>query len=96
MKRIVKKKAAPTSRLPWDFADLALASWETIARRSWLMLSGACPPSEYQRMLHEKFEASCDAAVAMAFTPGMGMAAAGLAPFTKRARDNALRLRKLG
>jgi len=94
----VKKTSSQKHRHPallsLDVADLAFASWETIARRSWMMLSGACSPLEYQRMMHEKFEAVCDSAMAAAFNPGHSMVSAALAPWTHRARANALRLRE--
>ncbi len=93
---VIKPKPLKRSHpafLPFDMADLALASWETITRRSWMMLSGSCPPAEYQRMLQEKMEAVCASAMAAAFTPGPSMMSAALAPFTRRARANAKRLR---
>lgn len=79
--------------LPFDMADLVFASWETITRRSWMMLAGECSPAEYQHMLSEKMEAVCDSAMAAAFTPGPSMMSAALEPWTRRARANALRLR---
>jgi hypothetical protein len=39
-------------------AGLFLSSWEVIARRSWLMASGTCSRSEYQRMVSEKVSAA--------------------------------------
>jgi hypothetical protein len=45
--------------------ELAFYSWETIARRSLLMISGACPPAEYQRMVLEKAAAFSSAAIAV-------------------------------
>lgn len=88
-----RQKHRHPALLHLDVADLAFASWETIARRSWMMIAGSCPPQEYQRMLHEKFEAACDSALAAAFNPGHFMVSAALAPWTHRARANAQRLR---
>lgn len=79
--------------LPFEIADLAFASWETIARRSWLMVAGGCSPIEYQQMMKEKIEAACDSALAVAFAPPHSMVSAALAPWTLRARANARRLR---
>ena len=80
--------------LSFDVADLAIASWETIARRSWMMLIGECSPTEYHQMMHEKLEAACDSVFAVAFTPAHEMVSAALAPWTQRALANAQRLRK--
>jgi hypothetical protein len=48
-------RAAAALPLMWD--ELAVASWETIARRSFLMMSGACSLEEYHRMAAEKLQA---------------------------------------
>jgi hypothetical protein len=93
----VKNTSAQKHRHPallhLDVADLAFASWETIAHRSWMMIAGECSPLEYQRMMQEKFEAACDSAFAFAFAPGPSAVSAALAPWTHRARANAQRLR---
>jgi hypothetical protein len=77
--------------LPLMMADLMMASWETIARRSMMMARGACTAAEYQRMIVEKTAAAQDATLAM--LSGRGIRAA-LAPWHKRARANASRLRR--
>ena len=69
---------------------LVAASWETIYRRSALMVSGSCSPAEYQRMVSEKLAANHQAAVAL--MTGQG-AKAVMAPYVKAARANAKRLR---
>ena len=89
-----QKKSSAWPMLPFEMADLAFASWETIAHRSRMMLAGSCSSLEYQRMFEEKMSAVCDSAVAAAFTPGPSMLSAALAPFTRRARANAQRLRR--
>ena len=87
----------PTHNSPYAFpmamTMLAVASWETIWRRSFLMAQGRCTLAEYRRMAEEK-------AVALqvstaAFISGRGQAAV-LAPFVNRARANARRLRRKG
>ena len=78
---------------PMAMTLLAMASWETIWRRSFLMAQGTCTLAEYRRMAEEK-------AVALqmstaAFIAGRGQTAV-LAPFVNRARANARRLRRTG
>ena len=72
-------------------AELAMASWETIARRTALIARGACTPAEYQRMMIEKAAALQQSA--MAVTTGRDKKAA-LRPWHKRATANARRLRR--
>jgi muramoyltetrapeptide carboxypeptidase LdcA involved in peptidoglycan recycling len=75
---------------PLMVAGLAMASWETIFRRTWLMATGACSFLEYEAMLSEKMAASVEAV--MAFMGGQGTHAI-LAPYLDRAEANAIRLR---
>ena len=70
--------------------ELMVASWETIARRSLMMLQGTCSPAEYQRMTTEKVAAIQQSALAVIFGRGKRQA---LAPWHKRATANAKRLR---
>lgn len=77
--------------LPLMMTQLAAASWETIFRRSLMMVQGNCSASEYLRMTAEKTAALNASAAAM--LAGRGQAAA-LAPFVSRARANARRLRR--
>jgi len=72
---------------------LALFSWETIARRSWLIAQGTCSAAEYQRMTLEKFTAAYLSSAALLLRPKRGLNAA-LVPWHRRARANARRLRK--
>jgi len=53
-------------------AELMVASWETIARRSLMMLQGTCSPAEYQRMTTEKVAAIQQSALAVMFGRGKG------------------------
>ena len=71
-------------------AQLAVASWETIARRTLMMAQGVCTAAEYRRMAAEKVAAVQISAAAI--MRGRGQAAV-LAPFVVRARANAKRLR---
>jgi len=88
----MKKRISSTPfALPITMTLLALASWETIVRRSFLMAQGACTLAEYRRMVDEK--AAAARASAMTILKG-GSPAAILAPFVRRARSNARRLRK--
>ena len=72
-------------------ARLALTSWETIARRSAMMLQGTCPPAEYRRMVLEKQAALQRSALAL--MKG-GSQAALLVPFLHRTKANVKRLRR--
>ena len=79
--------------LPLMMAELAIASWETIALRTAMIARGICTPAEYQRMVMEKTAALQQSA--MAALTGRGMKAAA-APWHKRATANARRLRRKG
>jgi hypothetical protein len=72
-------------------AQLTVASWETMLRRTLMMAQGTCTPAEYRRMTEEKV-----AAVQMsmaALVKGQSHAAV-LAPFVARTRANVRRLRR--
>jgi hypothetical protein len=77
--------------LPLMVAELMMASWETIARRSVMMAKGTCSPAEYRRMAMEK--AAAMQLSALAVMGGRGKRQA-LAPWHKRATANAKRLRR--
>jgi hypothetical protein len=77
--------------LPMMMAQLAVASWETITRRTLMMAQGACSAAEYRRMAAEKVAAVQISAAAL--LRGRGQTAV-LAPFVVRARANAKRLRR--
>jgi hypothetical protein len=72
-------------------AELAMASWETIARRTAMIARGTLSPAEYQRMFIEK--AAALQLSAMAVMTGRGRKAA-LRPWHSRATANARRLRR--
>jgi hypothetical protein len=71
-------------------AELMMASWETIARRSLTMVRGTCSPAECQRMVAEKAAAMQLSALAVMNGRGKRLV---LAPWHKRATANAKRLR---
>jgi hypothetical protein len=85
------KKSSPAV-LPFMVAELALASWETVLRRSLMIAQGNCSTTEYQRMVLEKTRAVQLSALALA-APGADVTAA-LAPWHSRAVANAKRLRR--
>jgi hypothetical protein len=70
--------------------ELMMASWETIARRSLMMIQGTCSPAEYQRMVTEKAAAMQLSGLAILHGRGKRQV---LAPWHKRATANAKRLR---
>ena len=75
-------------------AELALSSWEVIARRSLMMALNRCPPLEYQRMVLEKMQAAQVSTAAFVLSGGTAPLAAMLAPWHRRANANAKRLRR--
>jgi hypothetical protein len=77
--------------LPAMMAQLAMASWETIMRRSMMMVQGTCSPDEYHRMTSEKVAAVQTSMMALA--RGRGHAEM-LAPFASRSQANVKRLRR--
>ena len=76
---------------PMMVGELMVASWETIARRSLMMLQGTCSIAEYRRMVTEKAAAMQLSALAMMRGRGKRQA---LAPWHRRATANAKRLRR--
>jgi hypothetical protein len=72
-------------------AELAIASWQTMAYRMSMMALGTCPPAEYQKMAMEKLVAAQRSAVA-ALQPGRHPETALLAPWHRAAAANAKRL----
>jgi len=75
-------------------AELALASWETIHRRTLMMARGACSPAEYSRMISEKAAAAVRTAATVARAKKTPKLATLLAPWHQRATANARRLRR--
>ena len=58
-------RTASPFALPVMFAELAMASWETVWHRTALMATGACTQAEYARMLQEKMAAVQQASLAL-------------------------------
>ena len=77
---------------PFMMAELAWASWETIARRSLMIAQNTCSLAEYNRMVAEKTAAALDIGRVLT-SPGVS-AEALLLPLHSRATANAKRLRK--
>jgi hypothetical protein len=86
-----KRRQSSPFAFPMMMTRLAVASWETIFRRSLMIAQGTCSPAEYQRMASEKLAAMQSSTTAL--MSGRGEAAV-LAPFVNRARANAKRLRR--
>lgn len=78
---------------PFMMAELAWASWETIARRSLMMVQNTCSVAEYNRMVAEKTAAALEIGRVLAST-GSVSAEALLKPLHSRATANAKRLRQ--
>lgn len=89
----MKRRHRRSVLLPVTLAELSLASWETILRRTLLMSSGRCSPAEYQRMVQEKADAFRHNVTALSRSTGTLSAAALIAPWHRRAVANARRLR---
>ena len=78
-------------RLPAMMTEMMFSSFETIARRSWMLAQGKCSPTECARMVLEKQQAL--ALSGFALLSGAS-AASILAPFHRGATANAKRLRR--
>jgi hypothetical protein len=76
------------------FAELAFASWETMARRMFMMANGTCSPAEYARMVMEKAAAAQSSALALSRKRSRRSAGSALRPWHRAATANAKRLRK--
>jgi len=76
------------------FAELAFASWETIARRTLMMAQGTCSPAEYARMVLEKAAAAQRSALALSRPRTRRNPRSIIGPWHRSAAANAKRLRK--
>ena len=88
-----RKRRIPTP-LPLLFAELAFASWETIARRTFMMANGTCTPAEYARMVTEKVAAAQRSALALSRKRTRHSPRSVIGPWHRGATANAKRLRK--
>ena len=77
--------------LPAIMTELMLSSFETVARRSWMLAQGKCSPTEFARMALEKQQAFYLSGSALL---SGASAASILAPFHRGATANAKRLRR--
>ena len=91
------RRSKPNSpfALSMMMAELSLASFEVIARRTMMMAAGDCSAAEYRRMVQEKATAAMTTATRLAASGGQASAESLLAPWHSRARANAKRLRRL-
>lgn len=76
--------------LPQMLSELAISSWETIARRTTLMALGRCSMAEYSSMVTEKLGAVQTSTLTLM---AGGTMTAMLAPWHSGATANAKRLR---
>jgi hypothetical protein len=83
-----RRRSKPS--LPVLFAELFIASAETIAHRAALAASGKLRAAEQQRMLDEKIRAAQRSGLAL-MSPRLSLAAL-IAPWHRAARRNAKRL----
>ncbi len=74
-------------------AEIGLASFEVIARRTAMMIGGTCSPAEYRRMVREKMAAATTTARHIA--GGRTSAKLLLSPWHTKTRANVKRLRRL-
>jgi len=76
------------------WAELAMASWETILHRTFMMMSGSCSPEEYHRMTAEKILAVGHSTLVLASgRTGPDAIASALESWHGPATANARRLR---
>ncbi len=86
-----RRRAAPP--LPLLMTELAFASWATMLRRTAMMAQGSCSPAEYHRMALEKLQAAQLSFLALMMPRRWPNMSAAMAPWHRRARANARRLR---
>ena len=86
-----KFDSASPFAFPLMMARLTMDSWETMFHRTMMMAQGTCSPAEYQRMVMEKTAAVQSATLAL--MTGQSQEAV-MAPFARRAKANARRLRR--
>lgn len=89
-----RKRRRPPAPLPLLFAELAMASWETIARRMLMMANGTCSPAEYTRMIMEKAAAAQASGLALSRQWTGRTSHNAIRPWHRGATANARRLRK--
>ena len=88
------KRRSKAVSLPLLMADLTLASWETLARRTMLIAQNKCSQEEYERMILEKAEAATESTMVFFLSGGLASIDELMAPWISRVTANARRLRK--
>ena len=91
---MTRRQSRRLAALPLMMTELAVASWETIAYRSWMMALGSFTQDEYERMISEKAEAVHRSGVALLSPWDAAVAVSVVAPWHRRAKANARRLRR--
>jgi hypothetical protein len=96
MSAMSKRNSNPYSSfgMPFMAMQLAMSSWEVIARRTMMMAQNRCSPHEYQRMMLEKLQAVQQTGITLATSGGMPDPEALMRPWHRRAVANAKRLRR--
>lgn len=89
-----RRRSRAPKTLPLMMSQLALSSWEVIARRSLLMAQDRCSPFEYQRMVLEKVRAAQRSAATLMTSWGRPKLTAVLSPWHQEAAKNVKRLRR--
>ncbi len=87
----MKHRRRSATPMPLLLFELGLFSWETMVRRTSMMMQGVCTAAEYQRMLLEKVHAA--QLSGKAILRGRDSKTV-LAPWHRAVRANARRLRK--
>lgn len=89
-----RRKRSTALAFPLMAAQVGMASFEVIARRTMMMATGACSPAEYRKMVAEKKATAASSAATLLRTGGRASAKSLLAPWHKGVTANVKRLRK--
>lgn len=88
-----RRRRGSALAFPAMMTELSCASYEVIARRMLMMVTGTCSSAEYRRMAQEK-TAAATSTLRLVTNGRPASAAALLAPWHSRATANAKRLRR--
>jgi len=88
-----RRRRGSALAFPAMMTELSCASYEVIARRTLMMVTGTCSSAEYWRVVHEK-TAAATSTLRLVTNGGPASAASLLAPWHSRATANAKRLRR--
>jgi hypothetical protein len=89
-----RRKRRSALALPRIMAEMSLASFEVIGRRTLMMATRTCSDAEYKRMVREKMVAAASSIRRLAMSGGRAPAASLLKPWHSRAKANVKRLRR--